>query len=209
MRKSSRCRRGRVAVAILTASVLTPVVGCSALVTSSDDAATTTSGPTTTTTLPPKIRRPILGEISIDALRVDPMEPGSHPGCEFLHGGVWWSELDYFHASAIPFGCDPGPQEPLNGDYGEYRSSADAEPFIFIKQLAPTQTPIGSAEMFVVDYTQCTNDCDSFAVTVAVVTLTEPITVDGVKYDVLNFFSEDPNGEDYDAMKDALASLQR
>lgn len=163
------------------------------------------------TTVPVATRRPLIGDISVVAFPVDlyPDPKQREPGCEVLEGTFSSeSEWSFTWVRALPVTCHPGPQKLVDGNfYGIYRSSATAE---VVEALVPRSTEVGEAELFYIDQADCTDDpyCEPEQTLVAVLTLNEPVVVDGVEYDVLNLYVDDSLMVEVD-MDDILESLQR
>lgn len=162
---------------------------------------------TTTTTIPAKMRRPLLGDITIETHRTRMLDTPDEVGtCTTIDGGFIWAEQEYFDFAAIPASCRPGKTSSENGRFGLYRSAADAAD---LREVLPAaDTPIGSAELFVVDYMECTSFCDVIPTPVAVIILDRPLVVDGIEYDLLNLYETNTDGEPQ-AMYKALANLRR
>lgn len=155
----------------------------------------------------------MIGDLTVEARDVrlrDLWVDDRDPACTPLRGRLRWEELAYFEFAAIPIACQPGPQEALNGDYGLYRSAANAT---VLEEFDPAETSVGDTELFVINYVLCTQKCEDIPTLVTVVNLDRPLSVDGVEYDVLNLFEENPDDEgnpDSERAEtyDVLASLQ-
>lgn len=162
-------------------------------------------GPQTTTA--PRARHALLGDISVAAhdTTVDSVPYEIERNCEAVGGWFEWDGSTTIFLEALPVVCQPGEQESLNGRFGIFRTSDNAS----VRQyLQPAATAIGDAEVFVLNYVECTNSCRDIPKLAAIITLDEPVEVDGVEYDVLNWYS-DYSDTQVAAMYDALNTLAR
>lgn len=186
---------------------LAAIAGCSGSVGSGPTTTALTTEPATTTTLAPKARRPVIGDLTVEAHSAVVFDPPAEvEQCTALDGAFVWADASAFDFAALPVGCEPEPVGSLNGRLGVFRSSADA--LDFSGELPAAQTAVGGAEAFFIDYTECTNSCEVYRTPVAVVTLDQPVTVDHVDYDVVNLY-ERYSDDEVEALYDVLASLQR
>lgn len=103
---------------------------------------------------------------------------------------------------AWPASCDPHNSNPGNGDYGHYRSAADAPAPI---DPVEVETVLGPAEVFGQLYYQCTNECVEWDLDVAVITLSEPVNAE---YPTLTVIAaaEDLTRDDLLALIDSFAA---